>query len=58
MVQGQIDVNDPSSHDVAFGTLFFLPLNHWSALAWAELGNSKGYVVVSDPSLAFTIVLL
>ena len=33
MVQGQIDVNDPSSRDVAFGALFFLSLNHWSALA-------------------------
>ena len=33
VVPGQIDVNDPSRRNVAFGTLFFLPWNHWSALA-------------------------
>ena len=33
MTPGQIDVNDPSSRDVAFRSLFFLFWNHRSALA-------------------------
>ena len=33
MTPGQIDVNDPSSRDVAFRSLFFLFWNHRSAQA-------------------------